>query len=410
VRLRRQGVRVDFVREFAWLDAEYGVKWVGIADAETFFKGGQSVIIPWRVDVPQDRYPFVNWLIVVAAVAAFAVQTAVMFRQMIEHEQTVEALGSPEAWREQANKDETDRGETGEAEMDEGEVDEVEQEIEEVKKAMGWVGEYMLDGFGLRGLFGHMWLHGGIIHLLGNLLFLWIFGNSVCAKVGNRIYFPLYVLFGLVSAVSHLLFTGGPMLGASGAINGVVGMFLVFFPENDITCWFTFLFVYWRRFTLSSYWMILFWLFWDIAGAVTSLGASSGVAYFAHVGGFAVGFGVAVLMLKKGWIKMERYERSLLELVSERMHPSAGEFRRDLGAYGGWENQLEDEPAAAAVEAPYEEKFVEPEQVAAVAEEPKEDFIRFVCSCGKRVKVPTRYAGKAGTCPKCKKRVQIPGR
>ncbi|MHC4719204.1 MAG: rhomboid family intramembrane serine protease, partial [Planctomycetota bacterium] len=230
------------------------------------------------------------------------------------------------------------------------------------------------------------------------------------AKVGNRIYFPLYVLFGLVSAVSHLLFTGGLMVGASGAINGVVGMFLVFFPENDITCWFTFFFIYWRRFTLSSYWVILLWLFWDFAGAVMSLGASSGVAYFAHVGGFAVGFGVAVLMLKKGWIKMERYERSLLELVSERMHPSADEFKRDLGAYGGWENQLEDEATAAAVEAPYEEKFVEPEQVAVVAEEPKEDFIRFVCSCGKRVKVPTMYAGKVGRCPQCKKRVQIPGR
>lgn len=370
------------------------------ADAETFFKGGQSVIIPWRVDVPQDRYPFVNWLIVVAAVAAFAVQTAVMLQQTRENRETVESLGSPEAWREQANKDATD-----EAEMDEGEM-----EKEKMEEAMGWVSDYVLDGFGLKGLFGHMWLHGGIIHLLGNLLFLWIFGNSVCAKVGNRIYFPLYVLFGLVSAVSHLLFTGGPMLGASGAINGVVGMFLVFFPENDITCWFTFTIFYWRRFTLSSYWMILFWLFWDIAGAVMSLGASSGVAYFAHVGGFAVGFGVATLMLKKGWIKMERYERSLLELVSERMHPSADEFSRDLGAYGGWENQLEDEPAAAAAEAPREDKLRWPEQVAVVTEEPKEDFIRFVCSCGKRVKVPARYAGKAGRCPMCKNRVQIPDR
>jgi len=378
---------------------------VANADAETFFKGRQSVIIPWRVDVPQDRYPFVNWLIVVAAVAAFAVQTAVMLQQMRENRETAEVLNRPEAWREQANKDETDRGETGEAEMDEGEM-----EKEKMEEAMGWVSEYVLDGFGLRGLFGHMWLHGGIIHLLGNLLFLWIFGNAICAKVGNRIYFPLYVLFGLVSAVSHLLFTGGPMLGASGAINGVVGMFLVFFPENDITCWFTFTILYWRRFTMSSYWMILFWLLWDIAGAVMSLGTSSGVAYFAHLGGFAVGLGVAVLMLKKGWIKMERYEKSLLELVAERVHPSADEFRPDLGAYGGWENQLEDEATDAVVETPYEDKFVEPEQVAVVAEEPKADFIRFVCSCGKRVKVPTRYAGKVGRCPRCKKRVQIPGR
>jgi membrane associated rhomboid family serine protease len=364
-----------------------------------FFKGGQSVIIPWRVDVPQERYPLVNWLIVVGVLAAFAVQTVVVLQQMMEHRQTVETLDRPEAWA-----DETDRGE-----MDEGEMDEEGAEKEKMKEAMGWVSDYVLDGFGLRGLFGHMWLHGGFIHLLGNLLFLWIFGNAVCAKVGNRIYFPLYVLFGLVSAVSHLLFTGGPMLGASGAINGIVGMFLVFFPENDITCWFTFTIFYWRRFTMSSYWMILLWLLWDIAGAVMSMGASGGVAYFAHLGGFVVGLGVAILMLKKGWIKMERYEKSLLELVAERVHPSAGEFRRDLGAYGTWESEVDDESSEVVPEAYQETQRNEPEQVAVVAEEPKADFIRFVCSCGKRVKVQTRYAGKVGRCPMCKKRVQIPG-
>ena len=85
------------------------------------------------------------------------------------------------------------------------------------------------------------------------------------------------------------MFTGGNAIGASGAINGIVGMYLVFFPINEITCYFVFLLLprLIKEFSLSSIWMILFWLAFDIWGAMRGGGQ---VAYFAHLGGFAGGF------------------------------------------------------------------------------------------------------------------------
>lgn len=106
------------------------------------------------------------------------------------------------------------------------------------------------------GLLGHMWLHGGLFHLLGNLLFLWVFGNAIAAKLGNVFYPFVYVALGVAAGLAHLFLDGYPAIGASGAINGVVGMFLVFYPRNDCSC----LFIFWwrvRTFSVSSYWMIL---------------------------------------------------------------------------------------------------------------------------------------------------------
>jgi membrane associated rhomboid family serine protease len=192
-----------------------------------------------------------------------------------------------------------------------------EAKPEEEKGIPGITGALLLDGWSVKGLLGYMWLHGGILHLLGNMWFLLVFGNAVCAKIGNLRYLLMYILFGVASGVVHLLFGGGPVLGASGAINGVVGMYLVLFPENGITCYFFFWFILYclRSFVIRSFWMILFWLFWDIYGAFW--GSDTGVAYFAHLGGFATGFGMAFLMCMKGWLTMERYEKSLLQIWQE---------------------------------------------------------------------------------------------
>jgi membrane associated rhomboid family serine protease len=121
------------------------------------------------------------------------------------------------------------------------------------------------------------------------MLFLWIFGNAVCAKIGNLRYLPIYTGLGIIAGMSQLLFSGEGGLGASGAINGIVGMYLVFFPTNEITCYFLMIFLLRpcvKEFSLSSYWMILFWLAFDIWGAMQGGG---GIAYFAHLGGFAGG-------------------------------------------------------------------------------------------------------------------------
>lgn len=337
------------------------------------------MIIPWRVDVPQDRWPVVNWLIIAGAIAIFVGQTILFFFMC------------------DASFRRPDQSRVVEAD-----------EIAEIIKP------FVLEGFSLNGLVGHMWLHGGIIHLLGNLLFLWIFGNAVCAKIGNVFYLPIYLLLGVSAGLAHLFFQGGPVVGASGAINGVVGMYLVFFPQNEISCLFIFFIPLMIRpivktFFVSSYWMILLWLAFDIWGAARGGGR---IAYFAHLGGFATGFMLAVLMLKAKWVTMERYEKSLLQILFERHKPVVDEFKP---SYGGILGPIGDEienKIPPVVPGAYQQpaKEVEPETIPLEPEEPKERYIRFACSCGRAFEVPPKFAGRMGKCPGCKKRIPIPNR
>ncbi|UCF43336.1 MAG: rhomboid family intramembrane serine protease [Planctomycetota bacterium] len=363
------------------------------------------LIIPWKVDVPQDRWPVANYLIIALCVAVF-VLVAYLFYQMY-------------------------------AEQDEEGVDKVVCEPE----APELIKPYVLEEFSVTGLFGHIWLHAGPLHLLGNMLFLWVFGNAVCSKLGNIVYLPVYLVLGAFAGLAHLAFQGGAAVGASGAINGVVGMYLAFFPQNDVSCvfimWLPFaLRPYVRAFTISGYWVILFWLAFDIWGMVRGGG---GVAYFAHGGGFAAGFLFALLMLKMRWVVMDRWERSILQILTERKQPVQEEYRGDLGRYGVLAKELEAEEKVAApikekraAGGPVREKVREVKAPATVTEkhtavpvrekerrvkmppaEPverrKDEFIRFVCVCGKRVKVPRAHAGKVGRCPGCGKGVRVPG-
>jgi len=387
------------------------------------------LIIPWRVDVPQDRWPISNWLLVLGIIAAFVFQTISIREQEAKVpakikefenysvEDVAEELGVDE---EQLKEIERSVDETFSKVKDTFPENESAKEIKDlfVKRTMlqeyfVWekVRPFMLDRFHLKGLFGHIWLHGGIIHLLGNLLFLWIFGNAVCAKIGNLAYLPIYIVLGVFAGIAHLVFQGGAAIGASGAIMGIVGIYLVFFPTNDITCYFVFIFFLRpivREFTVSSYWMILFWLAFDIFGAIIQGGT---VAYFAHLGGFAVGFGSAILMLKMKWVVMEdRYEKSLLRMWKERNEPVPELYGSHHGMYPYNVETQTLETAKNAEQGKMEKKTVEAEKIPFESEEPKDEFIRFMCSCGKKVKAPVKYAGKVARCPRCKKQVKIPER
>jgi len=208
------------------------------------------------------------------------------------------------------------------------------------------------------------------------------------------------------------------MIGASGAINGVVGMYLVFYPENDITCFWAPCLIYWRKFSVSSFWMILLWLTYDILGAKYFTSEGGGVAYFAHLGGFAGGFGLAILMLKAKMVKMERYEKSLLEFMPWRKDTVENKVNH-MHAYlqGRW--RQEDSPetkeaetteAADTGQQASDSFWDRPlaEEVFPVQDALRERIIRFTCSCGKMVKVSAKYAGKTGKCPRCGNKVIIP--
>jgi len=155
-------------------------------------------------------------------------------------------------------------------------------------------------------------LHAGWLHLLGNMWFLWVFGNAMNYKFGQLGYLGLYVLAAMAGGMAHYVFAGSPVVGASGAVNGVMGAFLVFFPRNDVKV----LWIIWIRpgvSTLSSGWIILLWLAWDVL--CLALDASGGVALWAHVGGFAAGFIVATVLAAAGWIRPSPDEQTLFELL-----------------------------------------------------------------------------------------------
>ncbi len=144
-------------------------------------------------------------------------------------------------------------------------------------------------------LLTHMFLHAGFLHLLGNMLFLWIFGDNVEDKLGHAGYALFYLSCGAGAAFLQIATTDRPefpMLGASGAISGVIGAYVVFFPHHNVKMlvWF---FVFVRIFLVPAVYWIGIWFLEQVFFASIDMGG--GVAYMAHIGGFASGAAVAAV-------------------------------------------------------------------------------------------------------------------
>ena len=129
-----------------------------------------------------------------------------------------------------------------------------------------------------------MFLHGGVMHLVMNMLFLGIFGDNVEDAMGHRRFVLFYVVCGAAAALTHVVIAPGmttPMIGASGAISGILGAYLILHPK----AWVTFL-VFVFPFTLPA-WILLGG--WFVIQFLSALGGGGGVAWWAHVGGFVAG-------------------------------------------------------------------------------------------------------------------------
>lgn len=150
-------------------------------------------------------------------------------------------------------------------------------------------------------------LHGGILHLGSNMLYLWIFGDNVEDRLGHSRFLLLYIASGIVAAVAQILVmprSAIPMIGASGAIAGVLGAYLLMFPSARIVTlvplWF-----YVEVFELPAFVFLGFWFLLQWVQGLTTIGQLSdvggGIAFWAHIGGFISGmFGVAVLRRRRG--------------------------------------------------------------------------------------------------------------
>lgn len=149
-------------------------------------------------------------------------------------------------------------------------------------------------------IFTSMFLHAGIIHIGGNLLFLYIFGDNIEYKFGRGKYLGLYLFWGLVAGFTHVLSDPSsqlPAIGASGAISGVLGAYLILYPNvRVVTLLFFGFFI--RFIRISAKWYLPFWfIFQNVLPAFIGSGGS-GVAFFAHIGGFLIGLFTGYLYKK----------------------------------------------------------------------------------------------------------------
>jgi membrane associated rhomboid family serine protease len=142
-------------------------------------------------------------------------------------------------------------------------------------------------------VFTSMFMHGGLLHIGTNMLFLWIFGNNIEDQLGHIKFIIFYLLCGVLAAYSHALSGPSsmiPMIGASGAVSGVLGAYLLLFPKARVhTLIFLGFFIQVVR--LPAVFVIGFWIVIQFINGLVSKGAapSGGVAWFAHIGGFIAG-------------------------------------------------------------------------------------------------------------------------
>ena len=141
-----------------------------------------------------------------------------------------------------------------------------------------------------------MFLHANLLHVAGNMLFLWIFGNNVEDRLGEVKFVIIYFASGIAGSLLQVFITPNstiPMLGASGAISGILAAYVLYFPRARVLTFVVPFFV----FTLPAFLFIGYWIALQALNAFLNLGAvGGGVAFFAHVGGFATGLILAILL------------------------------------------------------------------------------------------------------------------
>lgn len=138
----------------------------------------------------------------------------------------------------------------------------------------------------------HMFMHGGWLHILGNMWFLYIFGDNVEDAMGSVRFFLFYLMCGFISLALQTMMNPGspmPMVGASGAISGVMGAYIILYPRAPVHMLLFFGFFF-TRVVVPAFFMLGYWFVIQLLGGFFTLGSSTGgVAFWAHVGGFVAG-------------------------------------------------------------------------------------------------------------------------
>lgn len=157
----------------------------------------------------------------------------------------------------------------------------------------GTIPNEIQQGEDLYTLITSIFLHGGWMHLIGNMVFLWVFGDNIEATIGSVRFFIFYMAGGLLASFAHIALNMGssiPSIGASGAISAIMGAYLVMFPKSEIKVVFIILF---RTFKMPALYFLGIWFVQQLMSGVGSMSVetsqSSGTAWWAHIGGFVYG-------------------------------------------------------------------------------------------------------------------------
>jgi membrane associated rhomboid family serine protease len=186
------------------------------------------------------------------------------------------------------------------------------------------------------GLFTSMFLHGGLMHLVGNMLFLWIYGDNVEHRVGRGRFLLYYLGTGAAATLSHAMFfptSGLPLVGASGAISGVLGFYFLWYPHNRVHI--LLLFPFLVRLSVPARTLLgLYIVVENVFPFVLARGAS-GVAYGAHIGGFVAGLAIAHFIDRRGLLEEpEEYgDGASGDVADVREAIAAGRFADAARAY-----------------------------------------------------------------------------
>lgn len=152
-----------------------------------------------------------------------------------------------------------------------------------------------------------MFLHGGLFHVGTNMLYLWIFGNNVEDFMGRGRFILFYLLCGYLAAYAHIYLypeSETPIVGASGAISGIMGAYILLYPRARVLC-LLFLGFFLTMVRVPAFVVLGFWIIIQVINGSAALGTETGVAWFAHIGGFFAGLALIALFARR------RYRRSL---------------------------------------------------------------------------------------------------
>lgn len=193
---------------------------------------------------------------------------------------------------------------------------------------------WMMHGGGVwatdAGLLGNIFTHADPVHLIGNMLFLFVFGNAVNAKTGHALFLSCYITLGILSSLLFSAFSPDAVgLGASGAIAGITGMFIVFFPRNNVSVFFGMLLLFrpiGKVFQVSAWLVIGAYFLKDLAFQIleSATGSETGVALMAHIGGTIAGVIFAASLLVTYRVVPTKYETTLVDLARDRIEARTG--------------------------------------------------------------------------------------